>query len=442
MEDAAKPRLDATARSGGRPQAGSREASARPFVSGNLCDPLSNVEAVQRRYERRAVAARFLTADVFEREHVRLVDGEYVNEDTGELVDRTSVYLPRPARCGWRINGGNVYVHGDAETGISHLSNVQHCSSCWVCPIDAATIRRQRSLEIQAAVDRWQSENNELLFMTLTMRHKREDGLKMCIDAVMGGWRRMTTGKVWKRFLLRWHVSGWVRSIEVTWSQANGWHVHAHVLVFCTGKALSPSKLEQFSGEIWGRWSRYLTASSSRTPDRVHGVDVRRVDSNGAVLAQYLGKLQEEKGSTTGVAYELSRTDLKASHASDSYVPFQFLDNDSSLPEPLRRRLFCEFYRATKGRKAITWSRNLRAELDLDAEKTDEQIIEAAVSQAPIVCEIPAKVFDRARREQPGVFGLVLAFAAKKDGYKMLPLILPGIICRQQKRKGKGADDE
>ena len=101
-------------------------------------------------------------------------------------------------------------------------------------------------------------------------------------------------------------------------------------------------------------------------------------------------------------------------------TPFELLDeprDEYGLVDgrELGRRasLWREFYRATKGRRAITWSRGLKALCDIE-ERTDEEIIEETES-APSVWVTSADEYRRVRSEYPEVLPLLLEAVERGD---------------------------
>jgi hypothetical protein len=392
--------------------------------------PGAGFDARRVRFERRAASSRWLVADAVQRSHVEFVSGldAYVDTDTGEVLASGWVRPPRPARCGWRL-GGDVMVHADETTGTAHLSGTERCGSIWACPTCSAVIRAERAREIEQAVQAHQAAGGSVLFATLTLRHKRGDALGVLVDGLLGSWRKVLSGAAWKSTKARYGITGYIRSTEVTYG-ANGWHPHIHALVLTDGP-LTDEQVETFGDEVHGRWARYAMAATGRMPSRDRGVDVQRVDQDGRVLAAYLGKVQDEghrvRRQGWGVGAELARSDVKSAR-SGGVVPFELLDEDGSgeMPAGQRRRLWLEYVAGTKGRRAITWSRGLKDALGVN-ERTDEQIVEDVETMGETVAVIPAEVYDRLRRDEPGTLALVLDFAGRGRA-DVLPVIVPGLL--------------
>lgn len=389
----------------------------------------------RERYARRSQSARWLISDAIQAALPdgveEVAQGLFVDTATGELHDAQWTRPPRPARCSWRV-GEDVSVHADAS-GHSHFSGTERCGSIWACPVCSAVIRAERAQEIAQAVEAHQAQGGSVVFLTLTLRHTKSDPLKRLVDAVLFGWRDLMRGRWWAGSATavgvrdRFGIEGYIRATEVTHGRVSGWHPHLHVLLF-TGESLSDRQITALGDAFHGRWADLAEKRVGRRPDRQHGVDVQRVDEGGRVLAQYLGKVQDGKKWTASA--ELARGDVKGARG-PNIAPFQLLDSDSEGsegigPAPWRRRLWAEYVAATKARKALTWSRGLKARYDV-GEKSDEDILDDTES-APAVWVVHRAAYDTARRSQ-GALTLALGLeAAARGDTAGLARILPGHI--------------
>lgn len=379
------------------------------------------------RFGRRSRSSKWLIADAVDSSTIEeLGDGLFVDTASGEVLDSDWVRPPRPARCGWRI-GENVAVHSDGQ--FAHFSGTERCSSVWACPVCSAVIRAERAREISQAVEAHHAAGGSILFVTLTIRHDRADSLKQSMDAVLGSWRKLLQGSAWvgskskQGARDRYRVSGYIRSTEVTYG-SNGWHPHIHALFFTDDK-LSGTEVAAFGDELHTRWARFSHKATGKLPTREHGTDAQQVDENGQVLGKYLAKVQDEGNSKTekwDSAAELARADVKRGRG-DNFVPFELLDFDHPLPLPQRRRLWVEYYTGTKGRRAITWSRGLKARYDV-GEKSDEEVIEETEA-APVRWVADGRSYDALRRSDPELLALVLD-AAAGENWPVVQALLPG----------------
>lgn len=379
------------------------------------------------RYRRRSQSSRWLISDAVQAAEIEeLEHGTFVDTRTGELLESDWVRPPRPARCSWRISE-TVPVHADGS--LAHYSGLERCGSVWACPVCASVVRAERAREITKAVEGHQAVGGSVLFVTLTVRHKKADSLKQSMDAVLGSWKKLLQGGAWvgtKRsqgMKQRYDVSGYIRSTEVTYG-VNGWHPHIHALVL-TDRRLTDTEVDAFGDELHTRWARYAHKATGRTPSRQHGLDVQRVDAHGKVLGQYLSKMQDEgrtKAEKWDAAAELARSDVKRGRT-DNFVPFELLDSDHAMPAAQRRRLWGEYVAGTKGRRAITWSRGLKDRFEV-TDKTDEDIIDDTES-ATARWLAEGRGYDRLRRSDPELLAVVLE-AAEADKWATVESLLPG----------------
>jgi hypothetical protein len=315
---------------------------------------------------------------------------------------------PRPARCRWRV-GETVGVHhsGDVDKG-AHWSGIERCASIWACPVCASVVRAERASEIQSAVGNWQDQGNHLVFVTLTMRHRKSDKLAVTLDAALKAWQRICQGKSWEKFKARFGVRGYVRSVEITLG-SNGWHPHIHALLF-TDKPLSKPDQDALTSALFDRWLTYVTKFGGGMPTKQRGIDVRPATKDGKVVAQYLSKLQEgaKPKADQGIGKEMARFDFKTGRGA-SLMPFELLDasrREDDADDWAAFKLWNEYVAATKGRRAITWSKGLREQVCLEDEKSDEEILEDS-EQDDLLFLIPGVLYDR-MKNSPAMLALVL----------------------------------
>lgn len=423
-DDAASPGARARTKSARSSDGGA--AAAAPLVHRKQSFTPGVDEARRQRYKRRSAGSEWLIRQArLDAGMVPVAEGE-VDPSTGEILPVTSesvgwVRPPRPARCSWRI-GQTVPVHSDGKR--AHFSGTERCSSVWACPVCASVIRAERSREIVAAVEQHQAAGGSVVLLTLTARHRKRDGLAGILDGVMTSWQQLLRGKAWLSFRERWGVAGYIRSVEVTYGHTNGWHPHVHALLLLD-RSVTEAEAETMGDEIHGRWSRYVHQRTGRMPTRAHGVDVQRVDGEGKVLAEYIAKVQDTTGKRWDVGAELARSDVKVGKGSTSLVPFELLDRpvDEDGSYEWARRLWVEYVTATKGRRAITWSKGLKDHFDLE-EATDEEIIEEAEA-APVRWLAEGRGYDRLRRMSSELLASVLDHA-ERENWEDVARLLPG----------------
>lgn len=313
-------------------------------------------------------------------------------------------------------------MHADGQAG-AHYSGVERCASIWACPVCSAVIRAERAVEIQRAVEAHQATGGGVAMVTLTLRHRSGDDLGLLLDALLRGWQRLIAGAPWERQKARLGIAGFVRAVEVTWG-GNGWHPHMHALVFTEGQ-MSEGAAAAFQGWVLDRWQGIVTRLGAQMPNAAHGVRVDRADGHGKVVAAYLAKVQEASRAKVGT--ELARFDLKTGRGGN-LMPFELLDpviRQDGDDDHAARVLWLTYQAATHGRRAITWSRGLRDRLGLDAERTDDEIIEDTEARVQLLT-VPGPAYDRARAE-PAVLAAVLD-AVERGHLALAASIIGGTI--------------
>lgn len=319
------------------------------------------------------------------------------------LWDRSALgRVQKCGRCSRDASGVTVRVSTAADGSRSAgFAGVSTCGSVWSCPVCSAKIAAGRQDEIMRALTEWHRRGGRVGLVTLTMHHVRGQSLVDLWDAVSDAWQAVTSGAGWKadqllhgvpmaRVVRTGRRAGQtvtvprirtIRVVEVTHGQ-NGWHVHVHALVLVDGRA-SAGVVGQIGAAMFGRWSRSLVASGFQAPSFRRGLDARRLEGDpAAALGEYFTK------AVYAAALETSRADLKDAKRGNS-TPFGILrslvttgeDGARALTEAEALRaaaVWAEWETGSKGRRQVTWTVGLRAELLGDEpELSDEELAEA-----------------------------------------------------------------
>lgn len=376
-----------------------RAIGDRPLDNSRIMPP-PQVKALRlrrQRWERRAESVRFLRP---------------------LAVEQASGFLRpvRPARCAWTL-GQSVGIMHDGGRPAGY-AGIERCGSIWACPHCSAVIRAGRAAEIEQAVSAHQSTGGSVVFFTGTLRHHQADDLETTLDAILEGWRKLTAGRPWKRIKEKYQVSGYIRSIEVTYG-GNGWHPHAHSLLFLDGDIL-PEELEELRPVLYELWATCVEKAGGKRPTE-KGLDLQKLDSDGKLLARYLSKMQDEKKQGWSASAEMTRSDVKSGR-NGSITPFQLLDDHPDHDEQERARLWREFYEVSKGRRAITWSRGLKERCCI-GEVTDADILDAAESTV-LVWQTSARAYRQVLRSEPVLLAVALELA-EREKWAQLAEIFP-----------------
>lgn len=302
-----------------------------------------------------------------------------------ELQKTAGDLLPghRVCSCGWRpIQGGQL---GISRRGGKHfVSHAAVCGSVWACPVCAAKIAANRSEELQGAVDAWLSQGGSVWLLTLTIDHVAQDSLENLL-------KRFTQAmsKLWRdRWAKNWRAEhgqvGIIRNLEVTWGLANGWHPHAHALLFVSAAA----SVTEAESNIKHRW-QHVAALHGFSVSLRRGATLESA-KDARAAADYASKADD--GGTWGMAQELTWANIKQARGA-RYTPFALLAACDSPDVGAAPALFQEYADAFKGRRQLYWSRGLRAFLQLDPELSDEDVANAQDDKSVFVTAISTDIF-------------------------------------------------
>jgi hypothetical protein len=194
-------------------------------------------------------------------------------------------------------------------------------------------------------------------FLTLTMRHGKTDRLKKTSSRLVDAWRMSTQGRGnWKKSC---GVTGYLRAIEVTWTESNGWHPHFHVIIWTDG-SVSQREIER---QITDRWLHCVAACGGSAIEK-RGVDLREIGcGQEASVGDYLGKMGLyftglDKVSSSGGYSQWGLAAAAAECSSKGDAPV---------------RMWREFVSATKGMRQLCCSKGVMPKEDLEGNAGEEE---------------------------------------------------------------------
>lgn len=276
--------------------------------------------------------------------------------------------------CLARIPGRDgVDVYHSPAFASAHYGGLVTCGSVWHCPVCAARIAERRRQLLTRALAAATEMGGRPLLVSYTFSHRRSDSLNASLGDFLAAQRSMTSTRPYKRLIDRYGIVGIVKALEVTWGAANGWHPHAHVIMFAPAE-IDPAELED---GLYRAWS----ASAGRrglTMTRRRGV---KVQSTFGKVAEYVAKWGHEPARRLwGAEDEMTKSHSKRAHRDDQvgsgYSPFDLLRWLNDTGESQAAALFREYAATFKGRQQLTWSPGLAALLGVadDAAKSDEEV--------------------------------------------------------------------
>jgi hypothetical protein len=173
-----------------------------------------------------------------------------------------------------------------------------HCSNVWQCLDCLGGIVRPRMKFLQEEIERTRAAGGDVYLCTLTTSHGPIHSARKLVDLVRLAGRRMRQGKQWRAIQDGYGITQMVRTLEITYGRANGWHPHLHELIF-TREPLAEHELATLKLEVWERWSNAVVKVAKQLELAVDPPSVRRgvVVQRSGGTAKYLAKM--------GLVYEV-----------------------------------------------------------------------------------------------------------------------------------------
>src|SRR5690625_2431545 len=321
-------------------------------------------------------------------------------EMRGILWNETT--LQRVCSCGrWSIRPDAVVQVRKTGKAVG-FSGLASCGSIWVCPVCNSMIMALRRLEVGLVLAAFPAA----AFGAYTIRHQRGDDLDQLWRNLSVLWNRVARNRAVIEARADLGHVGIIRAAEVTHGFF-GWHPHLHPThVF--NREISAAYVEQLHQAQFKAWRSAAENLGLDAPsDRAQALGLVR---DGAEIDRYLTKSTYHGANS--VAWEMTSTQTKSkTRSSGSRTPWEILrgigqGNADDLD------LWHEWEKASKGKRALTYSRGLRAAAGLDIEATDEEVAAAEIGTEidagfNIVNWLPF-------RENPGLGADLLRIVQKK----------------------------
>jgi len=266
--------------------------------------------------------------------------------------------------CGRRRIASDVEVVRRPYNGVpgkrlyhAHFRGLLRCGSVWECPVCAMQIRAERSREVEAAVSAWGIER--VVMLSLTIRHGLGHDLRTVRKGIANAFRRLINGAPWKRFKARSGLRHFIRVMEVTHGP-NGWHPHLHIQVFLDAP-LEKDQIVAARTSLCDRWSACVqeVLGAEHVPNRDHGVDLRPTRRG-----DYAFKM----------ALELVEPGTKLAR-SGHRTPWQIAADYAAYGRDSDAALWRNYSAGMRGAQMQHWSRGLRDAVGIDAEITEQEIV-------------------------------------------------------------------
>jgi hypothetical protein len=292
-------------------------------------------------------------------------------EARGVLWDLSTINRLR--KCG-RIPvtpDGRVGVRADGNSvGFAGLAT---CGSVWACPVCNSKIQNVRRLEIGVALANLHANGGGAAFGAVTVRHHRGQKLPQLLDGLTYGIARIAQDKAVKGLRASLGYLGRIQALEVTVGDS-GWHPHRHPLL-CFSRPVSDAEVAQLHA---AEFRAYRAGVISRGLDApmIEGQELHPVTFEGAAVA-FAEYFTKSGWSPEGAGFEMTAAQHKRARFGSRSV-WQLL-NGIMTGDADDLELWHEYEDATRGKRALTYTRGLRQLLGIAAELDDETIAEAEV---------------------------------------------------------------
>lgn len=255
----------------------------------------------------------------------------------------------------------------DEATARFSFAGLQTCGSVHICPHCAPYIASIREKEVEQCITSWQDKKVRVVFLTLTHPHTDDMILDYQLKRLLGHGEkkrggaiaRFTMSKAWRRL----NKAGYIRRIEVTRGEYNGWHPHTHWLIGINPE--SNGDYEFDGAELAFAWRRACLNADLPLPSIDRGFCFEDVGDDAKALGKYVAKM-----GTWTLASEMTKGHLKKGK-SKSRSPWQILADSESCSKSAD--LFVDYADSMKGVRALIWSRGLKKDSGL-LDVTDQDI--------------------------------------------------------------------
>lgn len=254
------------------------------------------------------------------------------------------------------------------QKGAVYFQGLLKCGSMWRCPVCSYKLTQHKQNQVYFYSSEWQRKNpsNKISFVTLTIKHHKNMTLKMSLENLVDEFRKYQRTKVFERLNKKNDTLGFIKSIEITWNEKNGWHPHLHLLFFHQSE-----NIESYHKELVSNW-------------------IKRVKIKGTKSAQKCKEVFSVKGITDYVTkWDISRemtNTLQKKSKTGSLSPFEILKmltdkNYTTLSKEKLESLYSSYCRVTTGKHKIHISKKIKEALlteekKVEFEKSDIEILE------------------------------------------------------------------
>lgn len=244
-----------------------------------------------------------------------------------------------------------------------HIGGTAQCKQIWRCPTCSIKLLKGRAKEIYDLTKAHQKQGYKLGFVTLTIRHNKNDSLQKSLDKLLNSYRKFQRLKIFKDLRVN-KLLGQIKSCEITITKKNGFHPHLHIIYFYKTNDLEYIEIAQ--EKLIKDWANYTGGLQKAQDQKIVYTDKE--------ITEYITKwdLSQELTNDHNKTPKGIKPFQLLSKLSNNELLFDHTDIKKSNQHV--KRLWLEYVETTKGKRRITTSPILNKLYKID-EKTDDQIL-------------------------------------------------------------------
>ena len=287
-----------------------------------------------------------------------------------QSVARKALPTERVSKClRFVTNGSNVQVWKHKKTQKAFYAGLLVCGSVWQCPLCAAKISEKRRQELKQAFDIHKQNGGYIAMLTLTFSHQRFDKLADILDKFGQATKKFMSGRAFQNIRDEMHLLGRIRVLEVTYSDDNGFHPHAHIALFYESEV----DIKSLENKMYLLWEKACNKVGLKT-SKEHGLKLDGADEAESYLSKH---------GSWSLEQEMSKAHIKKAKKG-SMTPFDFLRTYLVEEDEKYLKLFREYVQCFKGKRQLQWSQGLKKKFILE-DKTDEELAKEKVEEADLL---------------------------------------------------------
>lgn len=300
--------------------------------------------------------------------------------------------------CGRVCEGGSqvpVYAH----EGRWLPGSLATCDNMLLCDFCGPRKRAESAARFEWHFADWLAAGGTLLHLRLSIPHRRGDSAADLLAALKASEVELRKSPAWRRA----RIVDWVRVLDVTFTDANGWNLHYHVTAFVPARVAVD--IERTTNELQGAWRDGLIKRGYRASKR-HGLFARVFGSTFEALYAWREKDDDDEADGDDRYHPMAdRTDDRyhPMHDRGSVSLTELATAAIDADDQQAWRLWEELCRALKGVPVVKASRML--DRLWKAHQADMGEPEPVDIGEPVAL-VDARLWERARREGCTQLGL------------------------------------